>query len=111
MKKTTFHLSVCKDKEAVFICGKEFRAGDRADIEPDYIIKDDVLHLSIPELRSKIKIGGASHMEAVSIRICSESFSVIAIYDDPAMNRHGCCAHCSGGASIYGDWGCSCERE
>jgi hypothetical protein len=54
------------------------------------------------------RVGGAAHIQALSVRICASSVTTIAVYDDPKMNVMGCCHCCPNGCCVYGSSGCGC---
>jgi hypothetical protein len=106
------YLSVCDDAKAVNIAGKTYNAGTQGEeIAAKLHIDGDRLKISIPGYDVQPKVGGASKIQAISLRMCGERASIIAIYSDPMMNTKGCCACCvKDGVQwcVYGDSGCVC---
>jgi hypothetical protein len=108
MSEIKFFLNVCKDKPLVELKGTKYLAGHQGEIEIGHEIKNDILYMDLSWCGHAPHVGGAANITAVSIRVCSDSVSTIAIYDDPKMNAMGCCHCCSNGCCVYGNSGCGC---
>lgn len=110
MAAIRFFLNVCKDKPQVELKGKKYAAGFRGEVELDHVVDKakDLITLDLTECGHRPRVGGASHVVAFSIRICKDSVTTIAIYDDPMMNAMGCCTCCDNGCCVYGNSDCAC---
>ena len=106
--KIKCYLSVCDDAPAFTIGEKSFPAGSRQEIDTlDLkVVDDDILSITIPG-HTKMRVGKASKITALSVRYCGDKGSIIAQYSDPMMNVMGCCI-CCGSWCVYGDCCCSC---
>src|SRR5690349_5882020 len=110
MTKIPFYLSVCDTKTFVELDGKKFPAGYRGEVNIKHSVKDDILYMDLHWCGHKPSVGNASDIEAISIRVCPDRISTIAIYKEFRKNHEGCCFNCSNGCSVYGYSSCSCDN-
>lgn len=108
MNQIKFFLNVCKDKPEVELNGSKFLAGHQGQVDIKHDIRDDLLYIDLNFCGHRPHVGGASHITAISVRVCSDSVTTIALYDDPAMNAMGCCYCCPNGCCVYGNTQCGC---
>jgi hypothetical protein len=106
--KIKFFVNVCGDMPEVTLKGNKYLAGHRGEIELDHVIEDDILKIELEGCGHHPRVGGASHIHSVSVRVCAKSVTTIALYDDPDMNAMGCCYCCANGCCVYGNSGCGC---
>ncbi|WP_261281742.1 hypothetical protein [Serratia fonticola] len=106
-----FFLNVCNSMQhSVEVKGNTFSPGFQGPIKLENEVRNDMLHISLPFCGGHTPfMGNASHIVAVSVRVCPDSVSTIAIYDDLELNAMGHCCHCSNGCSTYASGGCGCE--
>lgn len=108
MNSIKFFLSVCEDMPEVAIDGHEYHAGHRGEVKIKHTIAEDTLFMDLSTCGHKPRVGNASHIVSVSIRICPKAVTIIAIHDDPQLNNMGCCYCCPNGCCVYGNSGCGC---
>jgi hypothetical protein len=108
MSDIKFYLNVCETQPHVEIAGQRYLAGHRGEVPIGHTIKNDTLYIDMNWCGHKPFVGGASHITGISIRICPDAVTTIAVYDDPRMTVLGCCKCCSNGCCVYGSSGCGC---
>ena len=72
------------------------------------------MKVSLPEFDLQSRMGRADELQSVSLRVCKDAVSVIAVYlyRDCDLNIQGCyaCCTCNGIKScVYGSNDCWCE--
>ncbi|MDD4964721.1 MAG: hypothetical protein PHI11_12470 [Gallionella sp.] len=106
------YLSTCENIKPVTLGGKTYHAGHRELIEEAKleILANDILKISIPGIANKPSVGKASQIDSISVRVCENTISIIAIYKEHLLNVFGCCACCTTADGtricVYGDSGC-----
>ena len=101
------HLNVCDTSDTVSFRETSYAAGHKGPVDVTLrILNGDILEIEVPGKSDYAKVGGASEIVGVSIRICKDKTSVIAVYKNPEMNLNGCCVCGPCGTCVYGSWGC-----
>lgn len=106
-----FFLSVCESVPVVTLGDSEYKAGFQGEVQVSYEIKDDVIFIDLKQCGHSPWISEASDINAISIRICDDSVSVIAVYEDLMKNVVGSCYCCDNGCCVYASGGGGCEAE
>jgi hypothetical protein len=101
------YLSVCEDVEGVTIANQTYRAGTSGEEVPATIrrLPGDRVLVKIEGVNATARVGGASSLTDISVRVCRDTITFIACYSQHEMNRKGCCACCTSGDTricVYG---------
>lgn len=114
-RQIDIYLNVCDSVSgAVSLATGSFKAGHRGKVAGVRVSIDakDVAEFDFAPMKWKPRMGGASKMKALSVRVCKTSKTAIAVYDEPMMNAMGCCdcCTCPDGTTCcaYGDSDCYC---
>jgi hypothetical protein len=72
--------------------------------------KPDLARMVVAGLCAAPRLGPASGLRGISMRVCKESISIIGLFEDLVAEQWGCCVCqvCSNGqrVCVYGDFGC-----
>ena len=106
-RKIGIHLNICDTAPAMTFNKNTYQSGFRGEIELAFsFLENDILEIEVPGKENKAKVGGASDISDISIRICENETSIIPIYKTPKNNIYGCCACGSCGVCVYGSSAC-----
>jgi hypothetical protein len=97
------YLNICDSVTNFRFRDQAYPAGHQGPINVGMqILEGDILEIEVPGHKNRAKIGNASEMAGVSIRVCKDKTSVIAVYHKAELSLSGCCACGPCGVCVYG---------
>jgi hypothetical protein len=110
VSKIDVRMNLCDSASQLKFAGMTFNPGHKGKLDialvAAKVLDGDLLEFGVPGKPDRAKVGGASEISGLSIRVCKDKTSIIAVYKNPEMNLDGCCACGPCGVCVYGSFGC-----